>query len=304
MENNDKYPYDKCIDTVIPEIFANITKIGDIIDRLSNMEKIENNDKKTYDKYGYIVFRELIAENKIKEINDIIDKLSTSLKISDTVFDESGTGKIKQIQYLEQYDKIFVDLIEDLRPIAETLIGDTDIKVLNMQLFEKHPKISKPTRSHQDNAYFKSTPATPLTIWIALDDIDEENGCVYYAPFTHLTPTRKHQRYHPHTTFRVRSGVPGLSLCLHEHPDETDLPIIVKKGDVIIHNCNLVHRAAMNNSENRRRRAIGLVFIPNSCTVDDRLNRYHKDRLKEDIDLQKYKDPILYEKLLQVYNDL
>jgi phytanoyl-CoA hydroxylase len=252
----------------------------------------DQTEKQFYDSNGFMVYPGFVTKEKIKQMNDVIDQLSGTLQISDEVFDESGTGKIKQIQYLEKYDQVFKDLIEELRPVAERLIGETDLKVLNMQLFEKHPKISKPTRAHQDNAYFKMTPTSPLTIWIALDDIDEENGCVYYAKLTHLTPTRKHQRYHPHTTFRVRSGVPGLSLCLHEHPDETDVPVIVKSGDLLIHNCNLVHRAGMNNSEDRRRRAIGLVFIPNSCTVDPRLNQYHKDRLKEDIELQKYKNQI------------
>lgn len=260
--------------------------------------------KETYDKIGYVVYKNHINKDKINQINAIIDNLSDTLEVSETVFDESGTGKIKQIQFLHQHHDVFADLIEELRPLAEILIGESDLKVLNMQLFEKHPKISKPTRAHQDNAYFKMTPATPLTIWIALDDIDEENGCIYYAPYTHLTPTRKHQRYHPHTTFRVRSGVPGLSLCLHEHPEETDVPIIVEAGDILMHNCNMVHRAGKNNSLNRRRRAIGLVFIPNSCTVDARLNQYHKDRLKEDIDLQKIKNPLLYEQLVELYNGL
>lgn len=258
-------------------------------------------DKENYDKVGYVSYVNCITKDKIKEMNDIIDHLN--LKVDETVFDENGTGKIKQIQYLHHRHEIFKNLIEELRPLAEHLIGETNLSVLNMQLFEKHPKISKPTRAHQDNAYFKMSPATPLTIWIALDDIDEENGCIYYAPYTHLTPTRKHQRYHPHTTFRVRSGVPGLSLCLHEHPEETDVPIVVQAGTVLMHNCNTVHRAGKNNS-NRRRRAIGLVFIPNSCTIDDRLNTYHKDRLKEDIELQKYKNPALYDQLVELYNSL
>lgn len=265
---------------------------------------MQNYNRKFYNENGYMIYPEFVTSELVTKMNEVIDNLSKTLPISEEVFDESGTGKIKQIQFLEKYDQIFVDLTEILRPIAEHLIGETDLTVLNMQLFEKHPHISKPTRSHQDNAYFKMFPSTPLTFWIALDDIDEENGCVYYAPFTHLTPTRKHQRYHPHTTFRVRSGVPGLSLCLHEHPEETDLPIIVKAGTILVHNCNLVHRAGMNNSENRRRRAIGLVFIPKSCKIDDRLNKYHKDRLKEDIELQKYKNPIMYEKLVKAHDNL
>lgn len=263
---------------------------------------ISNSD--VYDDLGYVWLRNHIAIEKIDMMNEIIDKLTKELKVSESVFDESGTGKIKQIQYLNDRDPIFANLIEELRPLAKKLTGEKNLKVLNMQLFEKHPQISKPTRAHQDNAYFQMSPATPITIWIALDDIDEENGCIYYAPKTHLTPTRKHQRYHPHTTFRVRSGVPGLSLCLHEHPEETDIPIIVKKGDVLIHNCNTVHRAGKNNSLDRRRRAIGLVFIPENCTQDPRLVKYHKERLKEDIELQKYKDPMLHQKLVELYNSL
>jgi phytanoyl-CoA hydroxylase len=261
-----------------------------------------DSQKEFYDKNGYLVSPGMISKERIDQMNRIIDGLN--LKPSETVFDESGTGKIKQIQYLDRYDPIFAELIEEMRPYVEKLIGESDLKVVNMQLFEKHPDISKPTRAHQDNAYTKINPATSLTVWIALDDIDEENGCLYYAPGSHVLPTRRHQRYHPHTTFRFRSGVPGLSLCLHEHPSELDIPIIVKAGDVNVHNCNLIHRAGANLSKDKRRRAIGIIFMPNSCRPDPRLIGYHKEQLKEDIELQKYKDPLLYEKLLKIYNDL
>jgi len=263
---------------------------------------MSDSQKEFYDKNGYLVCPGMISKERIDQMNRIIDGLN--LKPSETVFDESGTGKIKQIQYLNRYNPIFADLIEEMRPFVEGLIGESDLRVVNMQLFEKHPEISKPTRSHQDNSYIKITPATSLTVWIALDDIDEENGCLYYAPGSHVLPTRRHQRYHPHTTFRFRSGVPGLSLCLHEHPWELDIPIVVKAGDVNVHNCNLIHRATENRSKDRRRRAIGIIFTPNSCQPDPRLIGYHKEQLKEDIELQKYKDPLLYEKLLKIYNEL
>jgi phytanoyl-CoA hydroxylase len=254
-------------------------------------------NKEEYNNEGYTIQRQLFTIDQINKMNQIIDNLLLQLKVSDKVFDENGTGLIKQIQFLHHLDSYFESIIDQLKPFVEYLIGDRNLNVLNMQLFEKHPFISKPTRSHQDNAYFKMTPATPLTVWISLDDINEENGCIYYAPKTHLTPTRKHQRYHPHTTFRVRSGVPGLSLCLHEHPEETDIPMITNKGDVLFHNCNTIHRAGKNTS-NRRRRAIGVVFIPTVCTIDPLLEKYHQDRLKEDIELQKIKNPKLYEQLI------
>ena len=242
-----------------------------------------------YTQEGFAKFKGKLSLDAVAILNNSLDKLVETLDVGDHVFEESSSGKIKQIQYLHKKDVVFQNLVDNLAPIAEKLSGETKFKVLNVQMFEKHPEISKPTRSHQDNAYFQVQPPIAMTFWIALDDIDDENGALYYAPKTHLTPTRKHVRYHPHTTFRVRSGVPGLSLCLKEHPEETDEIMIVNAGDVLVHNCNLIHRAGKNNSK-RRRRAIGIVFIPESCTIDPRLRKYHDDRLKEDVELQKYKD--------------
>lgn len=260
------------------------------------MEKID------YIENGYCIYKNYIDKNKIKTYNNEIDRLQNILPIDNKndIFDESNTGKIKQIQYLYLKSEIFKELLYDMSKIATNIFGNNDYIVLNMQLFEKHPYISKPTRPHQDNAYIKITPPNALTIWISLDDIDENNGCMYYMPKSHLTPTHKHNRYHSQTTFRIRSGVPGLSLCLHEHPEEKDIPVPTKEGDIIVHNCNTIHRSGKNNSNNRRR-AIGIIYMPTYCTKDDILMKYHYDNLKEDIELQKIKDPILYKHLKSKY---
>ena len=253
--------------------------------------------KDFYDVQGFCRFDTFVPVDQIDNLNAKID--DHDLKPSATVFDEDKIGKIKQIQYLNTYDAESQTILDRGLQIAEALTGHTDLEPINMQLFEKHPHISKPTRAHQDNAYFKMTPVTgAITLWLSLDVIDEENGCLYYAPKTHLTPTRKHSRYHNNTTFRVRSGVPGLSLCLHEHPEETDIPMRTEKGDLLAHSSNLVHRAGKNNSD-KRRRAIGMVYISKSCKEDKLLTKYHDDRLREDIELQKVKDPANYRQLRQ-----
>lgn len=260
-----------------------------------------NNKKQHYDEFGYECFRQFLSKERVDKINNIIDNLN--LLPCDDVFDENNSGKIKQIQYLYKYHQEFNDLAVELKILAQILTGEQDLYILNMQLFEKHPNISKPTRAHQDNGYFKVTPAIALTFWISLDKIDEENGAIYYAPKTHLAPTRKHQRYDKETTFRMRSGVPGLSLCLHEHPEETDIVMKTEPGDMLVHHCNLVHRAGKNMSD-RRRRAIGVVFIPKICKPDCRLVDYSNKQLKEDIELQEYKNPTLYQELRKQFSYL
>jgi phytanoyl-CoA hydroxylase len=257
------------------------------------MEHIEE-----YNTIGYTKYPKFLQQDFVNLLNKTIDEMVENIEINDDVFDEDNTGKIKQIQFLHKKHDVFVELLNKMEPIINELLGGLTYNILNVQLFEKHPEISKPTRAHQDNAYFKQTPATPLTIWIALDDIDEMNGCLYYAPYTHKTPTRKHSRYHSNTTFRMRSGVLGLSLCLHEHPEECDIPMIVEMGDVFVHNSNTIHRAGKNNTLDKRRRAIGIAVIPTNCKLDDRLNKYHQEQLKEDVELQKIKNPALYRKLV------
>lgn len=250
-------------------------------------------NKDSYDTLGYTKYPSLFDSDFIDTVNEHIDNIVRDIKPSDTVFFEDGL-KPKQVQYLTNYHQIFSDIVERFRPIAQELTGQSDLHVLNVQLFEKHPEISKPTRSHQDNAYFKKIPALPVTFWLSLDHIDETNGALYYAPYTHLLPTRKHSRYHPNTTFRVRSGVPGLSLCLHEHGEETDIIMTCKPGDVLVHNCNTIHRAGKNNSKDRRRRAIGVVFIPTICQDDTRLMSYFQEQLAEDIELLATRESVEY----------
>src|SRR5581483_8647023 len=56
-------------------------------------------------------------------------------------------------------------------------------------LFQDHvvwktPGTSEPVAWHQDFAYWPLESAAGLTLWIALDDADLENGCLHYLPGT------------------------------------------------------------------------------------------------------------------------
>ena len=85
-----------------------------------------------------------------------------------------------------RYDEVYRQLLyyEPLLDIAESLIGP------NIQLFHDQA-LYKPARHggevpwHQDNGYWRCTPANLVSIWMALDDADEENGCMNVIPGSH-----------------------------------------------------------------------------------------------------------------------
>lgn len=252
--------------------------------------------KTLYQLDGVVRMAKFFDAATISECNRIIDEMQAKFEQErargvenpNVFFDQT---KVKQIQYLHKLDPLFQTVVERLRPLAITLSGEKDLYVLNVQLFEKHPKISKPTRWHQDQAYFKVKPANAITFWISLDVIGPTNGPISYILGSHKHSNLLHDRYSKDTTFRVRSGVPGLSLCVHDPQKELgdtikEVPFYTEPGDVLAHHCLTLHQADKNRSEHLRRRAIGVVFIPSCCEVDPILMAHHQKMLAEDLQIQ------------------
>ncbi len=137
---------------------------------------------------------------------------------------------------------------------VEALIG-VGVSVYFSQIFFKPPHGGGPKPAHQDNFYFgPSDPEGVVTAWIALDDADEENGCLRYARATQLGPVL------PHAAPESRP----FDLQI----DEAEVARIemraapVPKGGVSFHHGGTVHRSGDNRS-NRWRRACAFHYVRN-----------------------------------------
>lgn len=98
------------------------------------------------------------------------------------------------------------------------------------------------------------------SFWIALDHVDEENGCLHYRPYSHTRGLLPH-----------RPGGPlGFSQQLSvdlEHGAQKDdwqgleeVSVPLGPGDCVLHDGCTVHRADANQSTARHRRALGVVY--------------------------------------------
>ena len=114
------------------------------------------------------------------------------------------------------------------------------------QIFMKPPRFGSAKPYHQDNFYFRlSPPDEALTAWIALDKVDEENGCLRYIAGSHHGPVL------PHTP------IPGEPYNLVPDPALIDLRhealAPVGKGGVIFHHSKVLHTSHRNESLRWRR---------------------------------------------------
>ncbi len=168
--------------------------------------------------------------------------------------DKADLTSLKQIQRMFQWDEFFARLFLQSRffALAEHLLGRPALGK-NMQYFNKPPGIGAPTPPHQDGYYWKITPMEGLTMWLALDEVDEENGCVRYIPGSHAAGLRPHGK----------TGTLGFSQGITDYgPADIAREVCMRAqpGDLLVHSACAIHRADGNRSATRTRQALGFIY--------------------------------------------
>ena len=132
--------------------------------------------------------------------------------------------------------------------VLEVLIGP-DVMAMQSMFFLKPPQ-QRGQAYHQDSFYIKTAPDTLCGAWIAIDDCDEENGCMYFIPGSNFDPIYQDVAK-PDDTGEFHIDLTEIA-GVDEH---SEIPAIAKAGDVIFFHGHLIHRSKQNNSPDRYRRA-------------------------------------------------
>ena len=235
--------------------------------------------KSAYDRDGFVIVRQLLPPADFAEMNrelgryirEVVPTLPDKHAFYD---DKSRPETLKQLQHMD-VDPFFREYYEhpDWTALAAALLGE---KVISMgpEWFNKPPGTSKQTPPHQDNYYFCLKPPHVVTIWMALDVVDDENGCLRYVRGSHLVPIRPHNR----------SSILGFSQGITDYgpaDEEREVRIHLQPGDVVAHHGNTIHRADANTSKSRNRRAFAMVFKGVSCRRDEEAFGRYQAALKQ-----------------------
>lgn len=168
----------------------------------------------------------------------------------------------------------------------EAIMGP-DIVLLSSQFFCKYPVGKSPAGEvgayvawHQDVTYWGLDPMEAHSAWIAVDDADEENGCMQAITGTHREGMALH----------VTSRTPGNLLSIEQEiPDEyvdrsRVVSLAMKAGQMSLHHGKLFHASAPNRSQ-RRRCGLAVRFVPphvRQVAANSRGKSYHMLRLRGD----------------------
>lgn len=230
-------------------------------------------NKKNFDQDGFVHLPCFLTNLQVVELQKAVERyileIVPQLNQSEVFFDNPEKPEtLKQLQRMEQ-DPFFANYSRHSHwnKTASEFLGEP-VEVLGVEYFNKPPKTKHKTPPHQDNHYFCLAPPQVLTIWVALDYIDDENGCIHYVRGSHTLPVRQHRL----------SSTLGFSQCIPDYSQsdmDSESKFTCQPGDAVIHHGNTIHRAGPNLTKNRQRRALAMVFRGKSASRDyQRFNTY------------------------------
>ena len=235
---------------------------------------------------GYVALRAFLSDTEITKANEniqrVIQDIVPSMPDNHVFYEEKNTpNTLKQIQQLHTYDPYFQGWAEGrFCTLASTLLKGKAV-IQNVQYFNKPPIIGKPTPPHQDGFFFKIKPVEAITIWLALEPVDTETGCVRYVRGSH----KYGMRYH------ARSGVLGFSQHILDFGVENDMlnetAFPASPGDLLAHHALTVHWADGNASKNRTRKALGFIYYRSDVEQDKDAYEAYQRQLAAELKAEK-----------------
>jgi ectoine hydroxylase-related dioxygenase (phytanoyl-CoA dioxygenase family) len=109
---------------------------------------------------------------------------------------------------------------------------------------------------HQDNGYGRLEPPLDVTLWVALVDTDERNGCLWIVPRSHERGLVEHGRAEVNPLLRevaVGDAAPQAERAASQgRAKPTGLAVPMRAGDGVFFTGLTLHRSGPNHSDAAR----------------------------------------------------
>ena len=142
-------------------------------------------------------------------------------------------------------------LDERLRQWTTALLGMEPYAAQTM--FYYKPPGARGQALHQDQKSLRVRPGTCLAAWLAVDDCDEENGCMQIVPRTQDLPQL--------CLIEADTTQSFSSKTVPIPPGSAPKPLIMRAGDALFFNGQVIHGSYPNRSATRFRRALIAHYV-------------------------------------------
>jgi len=188
---------------------------------------------------GYVRPIPVFSADEIANIRAYFDALL------EKVIAEGGDSYSISSAHLK-YGRVY-DLLTEPRIVAAVtdILGE-NVVGWGSHFFCKMPMDGKAVAWHQDASYWPLSPSKAVTVWLAIDDADEENACMRFISGS---------QHHGHLTYQESSiGEHNVLNQTVENPEQFGEVVYdcLQAGEMSIHSDLLLHGSEANESQRRR----------------------------------------------------
>lgn len=213
---------------------------------------------------GFLALPQLSQPDEIEMMRVAYDRIfaQSAGHESGAHFDLAGTdepGKEAALPQILQPEKFAPELWDTLARanalhICRQLLGE-DVEPQGSHAIFKPARHGATTPWHQDEAYWNAGMSyRSMSVWMPLQDVDEENGCMQFIVGSHQNEVA------PHQPIGKDARVHGLELTEDAQVDVSSPAICpLPAGGATFHPSRTLHFTAANRSD-RPRRALIMMF--------------------------------------------
>jgi ectoine hydroxylase-related dioxygenase (phytanoyl-CoA dioxygenase family) len=221
--------------------------------------RLTTDEVSNYHERGYHIYREQVMST------DTFAGLTALFEALNNMPLQERRGKAKNARFQVQQDDRNLEALnmchlweprlmewlldDDVLDLVEGIIGP-DIALFSSHFICKQPTDNVITPWHDDRFYWRPLiePMDRIvTVWLAIDDSTEENGCMRVIPGTHLDdPDYEFQDYDGDTSIFLEALKEGTV------DDSSAVSLEIQRGQCSLHDARIVHGAEGNTSPKRR----------------------------------------------------
>ena len=165
-------------------------------------------------------------------------------------------------------------MADEVLDVVEPLIGP-NIGLWSSHFISKEPRMGKSTPWHEDSAYWKGRFDRfdkIVTVWLAIDKADVENGCMGVIPGTHRNGFSEYEK------MDTDSRIFNIKIKDDQVDESKVVWLELEKNFYSLHDSRIIHGARANMSQ-RRRTGYTMRYFSNELVF----NREHPDNLRHRI---------------------
>ena len=229
---------------------------------LTSNHLLTKNEIRSYTRNGFVVPKFRLdnsdlekLQNATLELMQTYPHIPTEGLVSPHIFYAGSNRPDIHSKFLE------ICKLTPVLDIVDQLIG-RDIIVWGSRIFSKAPQTGRATPWHQDGEYWPIRPLATATVWIAIDESNEDNGCLKM-----LTGSNRAKTLLPHQSLSGK----GAALDKEIKPELIESKYIVsvplEPGQMVIFDVFTAHGASPNLS-NQRRAGFAIRYMPGTSIFD------------------------------------